>query len=75
MLECVRRSCGAAGDVEFVEDIADMSCNRLLTEAELVGDHAVRASGGNETKHLQLTAGKTSSCAWRHPQRVHTRNV
>src|SRR5262245_6906809 len=53
-----RRRCGAAGDVELVEDIADMSRDGLLAESEVVSDGPVRSAGRNQTEELKLTGGQ-----------------
>src|SRR5262245_49379880 len=75
VLECVRGSRGTARHIQFVEDIADMSGNRLLAQPEFVGDRAVRSSGRNQTKNLQLTGRETRTRTDRFPQGLQTRDV
>ena len=46
---------GPRGDVQLSEEIADMPVNRLLAYGQLCGYGLVGFSGGDKTKHLQLT--------------------
>ena len=49
---------GAVAEVQFAEDIADVSLDRLGAEAEAVGDLAVVLSLRDELENFQFAAGE-----------------
>src|SRR5690242_19060571 len=47
-----------AGQAELGEDVAEVTGDGLLADAESVGDGAVGSAGGDQAEHLDLACGK-----------------
>ena len=75
MFERVGCRSRAARHVELVEDVADMPCDGLFAELQVVCDRLVRPAGCDEAQHLEFAGRKARGVRRRRFGLMETREI